>query len=225
MRSSILKQSVILGAHEISDGTLAAIRLGKIGRCPEVPNLFIALFDDSGSVSLPGGTDPIGNRYDEAWHAFRELRACSCNQCLIAVRHFDTPSGDAGPYRASRRAPDQLRRSLQVPIDALGSSFLTPSLEAAEQLAGQHPGHAATLLVFTDWQLFDPPEYLERLRAFPGRLVVFGLGFEAPIELQSDNGRRVHIAFEDAPGAVARAVFNGIVLDRSGSTVFDEAHS
>ena len=48
----------------------AAIELGWPGFCPRKPRLVLPIFDDSGSVSLPGGGDPVGNRYEEAHDLF-----------------------------------------------------------------------------------------------------------------------------------------------------------
>ncbi len=74
------------------------LQLGWPGFCPRQPRLVLPIFDDSGSVSLPGGGDPVGNRYQEAQLAFEVLQQwCACGKCLAAVLHFDTPHGDVNP--------------------------------------------------------------------------------------------------------------------------------
>ncbi|TFD27343.1 hypothetical protein [Cryobacterium lyxosi] len=142
------------------------IKLGWPGFCPRQPRLVLPIFDDSGSVSVPGGGDSVGNRYEEAQLAFEALQKwCSCGKCLAGVLHFDTPSGDVNPGKL--RSPTfqrHLARGLQIPRFAAGSSILGPSLIRAEQIAANFPKHEVRLVVLTDWQLFDIDNILEQLR-------------------------------------------------------------
>jgi len=194
------------------------VQLGWSGRCPKEPDLTIVLFDDSGSVSAPGGGDPIGNRYAEASLAFWKLNNCDCGTCLAAIRHFDTPTGDVGPGPLGRRwFQSFLKGGLQHPEGAAGISLLGPSLEAAEEIASNHPNHTPHLVVFSDWDLFDPPGYLERLEAFPGEVFAVGLGTAPPKALESDHVRVLTVQSTDPPGVVARALFGALVSSRPGA--------
>ena len=193
------------------------IKLGWPGFCPRQPRLVLPIFDDSGSVSLPGGGDPIGNRYEEAQLAFEALQEwCSCGKCLAGVLHFDTPRGDVDPGKlGSYRFQEQLKRDLRIPRGAAGSSFLDPSLTRAEEIAASFPKHEVRLVVLTDWQLFDTDNILERLRNFPGPVLAIGLNASPPSEVESDMvGLRV--GHDDPRGAVARALFHELTVGRRG---------
>ena len=103
-----------------------AIELGWPGFCPRQPRLVLPIFDDSGSVSLPGGGDPVGNRYEETELAFEALQEwCTCGKCLGGVLHTSTlPEGMS--TRAGCGAPFQqhLTRGLRVPRFAAGSTSI-----------------------------------------------------------------------------------------------------
>lgn len=194
------------------------IELGWPGFCPRQPRLVLPTFDDSGSVSLPGGGDPVGNRYEEVQLAFEALQEwCSCGKCLAGVLHFDTPRGDVDPGKL--RSPtfqQQLTRGLRVPRFAAGSSVLGPSLTRAEELAASFPKHEVRLVVLTDWQLFDTDNVLERLRQFPGAVLAIGLNTNPPVAAGDDTIVGLRIGHDDPPGAVARAMFGELTVGRRG---------
>lgn len=194
------------------------IELGWPGFCPRQPRLVLPIFDDSGSVSLPGGGDPVGNRYEEARLAFEALQKwCSCGKCLAGVLHFDTPRGDVHPGKLHSRAfQQQLRRGLRIPRFAGGSSILGPSLTRAEGVAARFPNHEVRLVVLTDWQLFDTDNHLERLGNFPGAVLVIGLNASPPAPVDGDNIVGLRVGHDDPPGAVARALFGELTVGRRG---------
>ena len=194
------------------------IKLGWPGFCPRLPRLVLPIFDDSGSVSLPGGGDPIGNRYEEAQLAFEALQEwCSCGKCLGGVLHFDTPRGDIDPDKlGSHRFQEQLKRDLRIPRGVAGSSFLGPSLTRAEEIAARFPKHEVRLVVLTDWQLFDTDNVLKRLRNFPGAVLAIGLNANLPVGADDGNIVGLRIGHDDPPGAVARALFGELTVGRRG---------
>ena len=194
------------------------IELGWPGFCPRQPRLVLPIFDDSGSVSLPGGGDPVGNRYEETQLAFEALQEwCSCGKCLAGVLHFDTPRGDIDPGKlGSHRFQEQLKRDLRIPRGAAGSSFLGPSLTRAEEIAARFPKHEVRLVVLTDWQLFDPDNILERLRSFAGTVLAIGLNADPPGAADDNNIVGVRVGHDDPPGAVARALFGELTVGRRG---------
>ena len=196
----------------------AAIELGWPGFCPRPPRLVLPIFDDSGSVSLPGGSDPVGNRYEEARCAFEALQEwCTCGKCLGGVLHFDTPRGDVAPGKLRSPAFQQhLARGLRVPRFAAGSSVLGPSLTRAEEIAASFPKHEVRLVVLSDWQLFDTDNVLEQLRDFPGTVLAIGLNTNPPFAAGDDKIVGLRIGYDDPPGAVARALFGELTVGRRG---------
>ena len=196
----------------------AAIDLGWPGFCPRQPRLVLPIFDDSGSVSLPGGGDPVGNRYEEAQLAFTALQEwCTCGKCLGGVLHFDTPRGDVAPGKL--RSPTfqlHLARGLRIPRFAAGSSILGPSLTRAEEIAMSFPKHEVRLVVLTDWQLFDTDNVLNQLRSFPGTVLAIGLNTNPPIAADDDSIVGLRVGHDDPPGAVARALFGELTVGRRG---------
>jgi len=215
-----LQPSALVGEppRQVKPQKETPIELGWPGFCPRQPRLMLPIFDDSGSVSLPGGGDPVGNRYEEAQLAFEALQDwCTCGKCLGGVLHFDTPRGDVEPGKL--RSPtfqQHLARGLRVPRFAAGSSILSPSLTRAEEIAASFPKHEVRLVVLTDWQLFDTDNVLERLRSFPGAVLAIGLNTDPPIAANDDTIVGLRIGHDDPPGAVARALFGELTVGRRG---------
>ena len=193
------------------------IELGWPGLCPGRPRLILPNLDDSGSVALPGGGDPVGNRYGEIRLAFEALQAwCTCRRCLAGVLHFDTPDGDVDPGRlGSANFQRQLARGLQEPGGG-GTSLLGPSLDRAHEIAAQYPKHEVRLVILTDWELFDSDGYIQRLLDFPGTVLAIGLNATPPEALSSDSVASLRINHGDKPGAVARALFGELTVGRRG---------
>jgi hypothetical protein len=221
MLSSVL-QPHSLRAWEDSGartGWRLRVDLGSVGRCPDRPDLIIHISDGSGSITAPGGKDPIGNRWEEAQIAFDRLKRCRCGRCLGGVVHFDTPAGGIEPGPLGDRAfQRKLRTALRDPVDGFGVSLIGPSLLKAEQIAHAHTGHSARLVILTDWELFDTFDYIDRIRKFPGSVLAVGLGATPPSALETETVTSLRIDHADPPGTVARAVFGALISNRVGAT-------
>jgi len=203
--------------------------LGDPGRPAEVPTLLIAVFDNSGSVASPAGSDPLSNRFAEVAEAFRVVARKGARHELGMVLHFDTPtSGDVGPVPITRRGLLTLRAGLRVPPDGAGSSELAPSLRRAVEIAEAYPDHAATLVVLSDYLLFDPEldQVLGELASFPGDVHAVILGTRMPAGVLDQRITVTSIGHDDPPGAVARALFASLTTHRPGSrpTANDTPH-
>lgn len=199
-------------------------RLGDPGRPAEVPTLLIAIFDDSGSVISPAGTDPLSNRYAEVAHAFSTVARKGARHELAAVLHFDSPcSGDVGPVPITRRGLLALRPGLGLPPDAAGSSELGPSLRHAVEMAKAYPEHEATFVVLSDFLLMDPEpaRVVSELAAFPGKAHAVLLGSRLSAGVLDERISATHIQRNDQPGAVARALFSSLITYRPGSHVHE----
>ncbi len=197
-------------------------QLGNPGRPSLEPTITIVITDDSGSVIGPAGADPVSNRYEEASRAFRAIGRRGGRHELGAVLHFDTPtSGDIGPTPLTRGGLERLRSGLHVPRDAAGTSYLGPSLNAAAALANRYTSHEATLVILSDFELFDDDiaQVLDDLAEFPGGVHAVVLGGTAMNGVLHDRIRVTTANYDDAPGTVARAVFGGLTARRPGSWV------
>ncbi|MDT0330891.1 hypothetical protein [Nocardiopsis lambiniae] len=186
--------------------------------------MLIVDFDNSGSVVSPSGTDPLSNRFAEVEHAFHAVARRAAKHELGAVLHFDSPTkGDVPPVPLSCQGLGRLRSGLQVPSDGAGSSALLPSLRQAVKLAETHPQHAATLVVLSDFMLFDanPVAALHELAAFPGEVHAVVLGSYMSADAFDPRITVTPIQREDPPGAVARALFRSLVAQRPGSFIAD----
>lgn len=212
-----------------STPAIARFELGDPGRPSEVPTLLIAVFDNSGSVISPAGTDPLSNRFAEAAEAFRVVARKGSRQELGALLHFDTPtSGDVGPVPITKRGIAALRAGCRVPPDGAGSSELGPSLHRAIEIAETHPEHEATLVVLSDFLLLDPDpvQVLAKLATFPGQVHAVVLGSRLPADVLDKRITVTPIGRDDPPGAVARALFASLTTHRLGSrpTASDTPH-
>ena len=200
--------------------------LGYPGQPAPVPTLFIADFDNSGSVTSPGGTDPLSNRFAETDRAFSIVAKKGARHELAAVLHFDTPSScEVGPTPITRSGMAKLRRGLSVPRDGAGSSCLGPSLHRARQLAGAHLDHEVTLVVMSDFYLLDSDRsaVLAELAAFPGTVHAVVLG-RHPVTDLPGGFHVTNIGPDDPPGAVAKALFASLTRHRPGSRAFRESN-
>ncbi|TDD28363.1 VWA domain-containing protein [Kribbella turkmenica] len=197
-------------------------QLGNPGRPSTDPTITIVIADDSGSVIGPAGADPVSNRYEEAWRAFRAIGGGGAKHEFGAVLHFDTPtSRDVPPTPLTRSGLQQLRSGLRFPRDSAGTSCLGPSLTAATNLANQYPNHTATLIVLSDFELFDDnaAQVLDDLADFPGDVHAVTLG---GTRMDGILHHRIHVTpvtDNDPPGTLARAVFGGLTARRPGSWV------
>ncbi|MDT0309667.1 hypothetical protein RM780_22300 [Streptomyces sp. DSM 44917] len=185
-----------------------------------MPTLLITIFDDSGSVAGPAGTDPLSNRYGEAAYAFSVVARKGGRHELGAVLHFDSPcSTDVGPVPITRRGLLMLRSGLRTPGDGVGSSELALGLERAVALAETHADHEVTLVVLSDFLLMDPEPgpVLSALAAFPGAVHAVVLGHRLPAGVLDERIVETHIQRGDPPGALARALFASLITHRPGS--------
>ncbi|TDD62042.1 VWA domain-containing protein [Kribbella antibiotica] len=195
-------------------------QLGDPGRPSPEPTITIVIADDSGSVIGPAGADPVSNRYEEASRAFRAIGRRGGKHELGAVLHFDTPtSGDVPPTPLTRAGLQRLRSGLHVPHDAAGASYLGASLNAATALAKHYRNHEATLVVLSDFELFDDnvDQVLDDLADFPGDVHAIVLGGTQLDGLLDERVQITKAAHTDAPGTVARAIFTSLVAHRPGS--------
>lgn len=193
-----------------------AIDLGAVGRCPGRPTLVIGIVDDSGSVTAPGGADPISNRYGELELALRAVaRVCRCRQELAAIVHFDSPAGDTPALPLSKRGLAGLRRGLQISAEGRGTSDLLPALQRATELAEGHPDHQAVVMVFSDFALTDadPGAVAAALNAFPG--VVYGCVLGRDPGALPGVVHQVRVGPTSSPGAVARALLAALTHHRT----------
>jgi hypothetical protein len=187
-----------------------------------VPTLLIAVFDNSGSVMGPQGTDALSNRYAEVEHAFSVVARRGSPRELGAIIHFDTPSsGEVAPTPLTRQGLVRLRAGLHPPTDGAGTSDLGPSLARATELAKRHPEHETTLVVLSDFFLTDsdPGTVLSDLAAFSGTVHAVVLGGRPTAGLLSKDITTTVVTHESRPGVVARALFAGLVAHRPGSHV------
>ncbi|MGH3628760.1 MAG: hypothetical protein ACRDRL_15170, partial [Sciscionella sp.] len=205
-----------------------AYALGHPGRAAEVPTLLIAVFDNSGSVTRPTGTDPLSNRFAEVDRAFSVVAKKGSRRELGAVLHFDVPcSGEVAPVAITRSGLTRLQAGLRVPPDGAGSSKLAPSMRRAVQLAKAHPEHEATLVVLSDFLLLDadPSAVLTELAAFPGTVQAVVLGGWANAYQPTGCASVTTIRSGDAPGAVAKAMFASLTRHRPGSRAWRECRA
>ena len=199
---------------------VARYELGDPGHPSPVPTLLIAVFDNSGSVISPAGTDPLSNRFAEVAEAFRVVAKRSARHERGAVLHLDTPtSGDVGPVPITKRGLLTLRAGLHVPPDGAGSSELAPSLARATEMAEAHPEHTTTLVVLSDFLLLDPDPrpVLSDLAAFAGDVHAVVLGTPLPAGVLDESITVTYVDRDDPPGAVARALFASLTTYRPGS--------
>jgi hypothetical protein len=213
---SVLAPSRLLGSPTHRPPAVTGLHrsaLGRPGRPATTPTLLIAVFDNSGSVTTPGGTDPTSNRYAEVDAAFSLIARHGTRRELGAVLHFDTPSrGDVPPLALQRRNLPRLRAGLRLPPSDAGSSVLGPSLARATALADTHRDHAATLVVLSDFFLLDddPAQVMADLAAFPGNVHAVVLGRTVPADHVAPPISVTAIAPDARPGAVARALLRSL---------------
>lgn len=217
MSASVLRQGHLLSSRLLGSASEPApanhptIRLEHPGGCPKEPVVYFNLFDNSGSMS--GGNDPIGNRFEEVRVALQHLaRYCRCGQEYSTIIHFDTPtSGYVLPTKLNRGGLSKLDAGLMLPPDGAGISLLKPSLDRAVALAASQPDITPVLTVLSDFELFDQPSVLDALIGFPG--LVHAVVFRSqppPLLLDAPDVLVTGIQPTDAPGAVARAIFESM---------------
>ncbi len=214
-----LQQTVMQGHAYDRARREAEFRLGWPGFDSLRPSLDILSFDHSGSVTAPGGTDPIGNRFREAAQAIDSVRKwTTTNRPKVAVIHFDQPSGgNSGIVRLrSRGSMRRINESLSQPPDAVGTSDLAPSLTEAEKLAAQCVDHDVRLTIFSDFALTDhnTDAVYERLAMFPGRVHAVVLNIEPPPQLRAPRTSVTRVNHQDTPGALAEALRQSLIVNR-----------
>ncbi|RFS84150.1 hypothetical protein D0T12_18505 [Actinomadura spongiicola] len=190
-----------------------------------MPTLLIVVFDNSGSVVSPAGSDPLANRFAEVEYAFARVARKGKPHELGAVLHFDSPTtGDVPPLAIHRANLTRLRSGLQIPPDGAGSSALLPSLRQAVTLAEAYAEHEVTVVVLSDFLLLDanPTAALAELATFPGAVHAVVLGGYVTRDAFDRRITVTSVRREDPPGAVARVVFASLVKHRPGSLVYPE---
>lgn len=194
------------------------IELGWPGIEPKQPSLLIVDFDDSGSVIAPQGSDPVGNRFEEAKRAIRLVADWTMtSRSKVAVLHFDHPHGASGVVPlVDRRLARRLAPALRNP-GGPGTSDLLPSLLEMERLATAYPGHDVVGTIVSDFELtdLDPSEVFARMEAFPGQIHAVVLGGRIPMELEAiSNVTVTSLSPGDPPGAFAAALHRSLTATR-----------
>ena len=198
------------------------VQLRWPGLDPLEPTLDVLVFDDSGSLTVAGGNDPVGNRYAEARRAVDLLsRWTTSARQKIAVVHFDYPHVDSdGPYRLDRAANrGQVLRALAVPNGAYGSSALSSAMTAANRIARDHGG-ITRCTIFSDFELTDtnPAQPYEEIAAFPGVVHTVVLNANPPSVLSElPNVTITRLANDSPPGLAAAALMHSLTTGRRGA--------
>lgn len=203
------------GGHRAAGDHRIDVYLGNPGACPHDKVIYFNLFDNSGSIT--GGNDPIGQRFEEVQHTLKHLsRFCNCGREFSSIIHFDTPtSGDVAPTKLNRKGLDALAEGLSVPLDGAGISELGPSLRRVTDVVAQNPGYTPVVTVFSDFELFDPPQVLDDLISFPGIVHAVVLRSAPPkVLLDDDRVLVTSILPNDSTGAVAKALFASMTAVR-----------
>ena len=187
----------------------AAFDLPVLPPCRHEPVLLILLFDNSPSVV--GTHDAAGDRFREASIALDHFRRrCQCRRELVAVRTLDQrTSADAGPVHLDRAGWPVVTAALAAPPElGSGTSRMRRALLATERLAHAHPHHRTVLVVFSDFELYDPfpGKILDRLGHFPGQVHALVLGADPPARLCAGRVKVIRLTPLSPPGMVARAV-------------------
>lgn len=227
MITSHVLSPMVLGYRQASVRPASPGSLGAVGRCPLQPTLCIFLCDNSGSVTAPGGADPISNRFSEIELALRAVaKGCRCKRELAAVVHFDTPTGDTDPQSLTKYGLSQLLPALRVPDGGFGTSDLMPSLQRATDIATAHPDHQAVLVILSDFLLtdVDPDTVTGALVDFPGTVFGCALG-NGHLTSVVGVDELIHVDHASEPGSVARAVLQGLTLHRVAETKLPERNS
>lgn len=214
-----LHQPALEGHPVPSARRVEMLQLGWPGFDPVRPSLDIIDFDHSGSVTAPGGADPIGNRFREAERAINTVKKwTTTDRTKVAIIHFDQPStGNSGIVPlVSADAKQRLRSSLCCPPHGAGSSDLEPSLAEAEKMAVAHSDHDVRLTIFSDFALtdHDPTAVFQRLKVFPGKVHAVVLGNPPPVMLMQTDVLITTIGHTDTPGTLARAMYRSLVTTR-----------
>lgn len=222
LHPSRLHRPALQGQLTSAERGARQFQLGWPGLDPARPSLDIINFDHSGSVTEPGGADPIGNRFREADRAINTVRKwTTTDRPKVAIIHFDQPStGNSGIVPlAAAGARHRLRTCLRRPSGAAGTSDLEPSLVEAEKLATASPDHDVRLIVLSDFALTDqdPQTTLQRLASFPGKVHAVVLGNAPPPLLTATDVTITAIHYTDPPGALARAIYGSLVTARRGA--------
>ncbi|MGY0386397.1 vWA domain-containing protein [Nocardioides sp. WG-D5] len=178
--------------------------------------MFVAVVDDSGSVTAPGGSDPISNRYAEIRAALVAVgQRCRCKRELATVAHFDTPAGDISAQRLTRLGIRALDPTLRLPLGGAGTSNLRPAVHRVGEVLRQYPEHDAVVAVLSDFQITDsnPDGVLDELAHLPATVYACVLGAPSDVSVP---GADVSIAIPHGqpPGALAKAILHGLTRHR-----------
>ncbi len=199
------------------------IRLGWPGLDPLQTSDDYLIFDDSGSMTVDGGNDPIGNRYAEARKAVQSVGAWTrTSRQRVAVLHFDYPGVEAiGPHRIDLKlGRTRIQQALTVPPRAWGSSALAPAMTATNKLAHESNAAAKRCTIFSDFELADanPGQAYAEIGRFPGHVHAVVLNAAPPAALSAlPNVTITHISTESPPGLLAAAVMHSLATGRRGA--------
>ncbi|HMR86001.1 MAG TPA: hypothetical protein PKC31_00875 [Candidatus Nanoperiomorbaceae bacterium] len=198
--------------------------LGNLGVCTGQKRLVVFALDDSPSMTGAGGNDPLSRRYAEARLAVRTLvRACSCEQEMVAVYHWDKSRFDVPPVGFDPTSNWRVQGGLRVPDDVAGTSELGPVLTRIERAVRPWAwrGWDVHLVVLSDFELLDADlgGVVRQLQRFADRHAATAvvLGSHAPDPRLLDGAvSLLPITSADRPGTLARAVFGVLSRGRTG---------
>ncbi|GGF31338.1 hypothetical protein GCM10010922_03010 [Microbacterium sorbitolivorans] len=198
------------------------VRLGFPGMESRTPATDILLFDDSWSLRVEGGNDPVGNRYAEARAVIEHLaRWTHADNAQIAVGHFDHPEvALVGPHPFHKKAGlTKILDALKEPSGVVGSSTLLPVLQAAAKLARSLPEQPIRLTIFSDFELTDPNlgQTYEELARFPGAIHAVVLNADPDVRLGLlPNVTVTRMASDSPTGLASAALFQSLTAGRLG---------
>lgn len=212
----------VVGTADLPTTGSGTVVLPAIRKCAHVRTLTMVLVDRSGSVTAHSDpTKALSNVLGEGRAALAHLGTCRCANELVAIAFFDPGQYDTGPQPLTRRGWTRLRHAVDNPPDFTGSD-LGPSLAVAEDLADQHPDHELSLIVVSDFELFDPDveDVLDRFVRWPGRRHAVVLHSPVPDRLKDQTLAEVtHVVWDTTPGAIAQALIRTLTTGRMGPVV------
>lgn len=199
----------LVTARHAAEPPVLPIRLPKVSRCRHCRTLTIIVQDESGSVqSRSDPARPIANRRAETAVVIDHLGVCRHGCDLIAFVYFDTGAHDLDPTPLTKAGLEIIRAGLANPAPAT-SSCMASAFAKAKTIAAGYPDHDVAIVVYSDYELFDPDVDVvladfASVNAVPHAVVLHS---PVPDALAADARVTVtHIRWDSPRGAVAHAL-------------------